>query len=158
MHRRVSTAPAAITALLTAGLLTLAQPAHAAGTADLYATLSASAVAGTVTYRTHFDNAGPDRAAGTVTATVTLPAQTTSATVDLADCAYDNGTKTVTCDLSGMPVGQGVIPVVTAQISPLALGTLTATARITGTDPDPDPANNTAAAPCTALTGLLILC
>lgn len=124
--------------------------------------MSASAVAGTITYRTHFANAGPDRAAGTVTATatatVTLPSQTVSAGVDLAGCTYDNGTKVVTCDLSGMPVGQGVIPVVTAQINPLSLGTLTATAHITGTDPDPDPANNTATASCTALTGLIVIC
>ncbi|MEV0188200.1 hypothetical protein AB0I39_06645 [Kitasatospora purpeofusca] len=158
MRVKPSIASGAVTPLLAAGLLILPQPAHAAGPADLYATVSASALAGTVTYRTHFDNAGPNRAAGTVTATLTLPSQTTGATVDFGGCTYDNTAKVVTCDLSGMPVGQGVIPVVTAQISPLAIGALNATAAITGTDPDPDTANNTATANCTALTSLIITC
>ncbi|MHC0432816.1 hypothetical protein ACX6XY_21970 [Streptomyces sp. O3] len=154
-----SLASGAITALATVGLLGIPQPAHAAGTSDLYATISASAVAGTITYQTLFDNAGPHRASGTATATVKLPPQTTSASVNLAGCTYDNSSKTVTCDVSGMPVRQGIAPVVTAQIDPLALGPLNATASITSSGTiDPDLSNNTASAPCTALISPIIVC
>ncbi|MFE6745374.1 hypothetical protein ACFVGM_05925 [Kitasatospora purpeofusca] len=156
LFRARATVPFAF--LLAGGLLALAQPAQAAGPADLYATVTASGAPGAVTYRVFFGNAGPNRAAGTVTAVVQLPSQTTSASVDLSGCAYDNTTKTLTCDLTGMPDGQGFVPTVTAQVGLLALGALTATATITGTDPDPDPSNNSASASCTALTGAVILC
>ncbi|MFB7672842.1 hypothetical protein ACFC26_15670 [Kitasatospora purpeofusca] len=146
------------TALLATGLLALAQPAHASGPADLYATVTATGSPGAVAYRVFFGNAGPNRAAGTVTAVVQLPAQTTSASIDISGCPYDNSAKTFTCDLTGMPAGQGFVPTVTAQINPLALGALTATATITGTDPDPDTTNNSASVSCTALTGLVIVC
>ncbi|MER8046962.1 hypothetical protein [Streptomyces sp. NPDC094032] len=158
MSPRRRTVTAAITSLLTAGLLGLAQPAHAAGPADLYTTLSATSGPRTISYPVLFDNAGPNRATGTVTATLALPPQTISATVDFGYCDYDNATKVLTCDLTGIPVGQGIRPTVTAQIGALALGPLTATATITGTDPDPDPANNIATVTCTALTGLVIVC
>lgn len=99
----------------------------------------------TITYRPFFGNAGPDRAAGTVTAVLQLPAaRTTSATIDRSGCTYDNTAKTVTCDLTGIPDGQGFVPIVTAKIDPLTVGTLTATATITGTDPDTDTTNNSA--------------
>ncbi|WP_424216132.1 hypothetical protein ACN20G_28715 (plasmid) [Streptomyces sp. BI20] len=149
---------AAFTTAFAAGLLALAPPAHAAGPADLYTTISATGAPGTVTYRAFFGNAGPNRAAGTVTAVVQLPSQTTGASADLSDCAYDAAAKTFTCDLTGMPEGQGFILNVTAQIGPLAIGNLTAGTTVTGTDPDPDTGNNAAGVSCTALTGLVIVC
>ncbi|MFF3762427.1 hypothetical protein [Streptomyces sp. NPDC002185] len=158
MHRAPLRTAVPVTALLCAATLALASPAHAAGSSDLYASVTAAGAPGTVTYRPFFGNAGPDRAAGTVTAVLRLPAQTTGATIDLSGCAYDNTAKTVTCDLTGMPDGQGFVPVVTAKINPLAVGTLTATATITGADPDPDTTNNSASVSCTALTGLAITC
>ncbi|MFJ3937942.1 hypothetical protein [Streptomyces parvus] len=158
MRPQLHTFTVAITSLLTAGLLGIAQPAHAAGPSDLTATVSATAVGGTITYKAFFDNAGPNRATGTATVTLTLPPQTTGATLNYGGCDYDTTTKTVTCDVTGMPVGQGLPFTVTAQMGALSLGALTATATITGTDPDPVAANNTATATCTALTGLIITC
>ncbi|MBK5994981.1 hypothetical protein JHN53_25750 [Streptomyces sp. MBT58] len=149
----------AISALVFAGLLGNPQSAHAAGTSDLKVALSASAFAGTVTYQVRFENDGPDRASGTVTGTVELPAQTTSASASLAGCPYDSGTKTVTCDLSGMPEHEVLPFVVTAQISPLAIGPLNATAKVTSVGvTDPHLSNNTSSAPCMAVTSLLITC
>ncbi|MEV6973789.1 hypothetical protein [Kitasatospora sp. NPDC093806] len=158
MNRLHLRAAGPIAVLLTTGLVALATPAHAAGPADLSAAITATGAPETVTYRSLFGNAGPNRAAGTVTAVVQLPTQAISATFDHSDCVYDNTAKTVSCDLSGMPEGEGFPLTVTAKFSPFASGKLTATATITGTDPDPNSANNSATVSCTALTGLVIIC
>ncbi|MEW1551853.1 hypothetical protein [Streptomyces tsukubensis] len=155
MHRIHRRTAGPVTALLTIGLLALASPAHASGPADLSATLTATGTPQTVTYRSLFYNAGPNRAAGTVTAVLQLPAQTVSATVEGSECVYDNTAKTATCDLSGMPVDEGFPLTVTARFAPLVTASLTATATITGTDPDPDATNNSATTSCTALLGLI---
>ncbi|MEV7660160.1 hypothetical protein AB0O39_39200 [Streptomyces anulatus] len=157
MRAALRTASVTVTALLAAGLA-FAQPAQAAGGSDLYATINATALANTVSYEVLFNNAGPNNTTGPATATLVLPPQTTSASVDFAFCDYDNTTKTVTCDLPTVLVNHGIRPTVTAQFGLLTLGPFTATASITGTDPDPQPGNNTTSATCTAVTGLIIVC
>lgn len=93
------------------------------------------------------------------TVTTTLPAQTTGVTGLPANCAYNNTAKTVACTDTGLTASATATHTFTAHLNLLSLGALPASAtRTTSSPADPNPANDTAGANCTALTGLIITC
>lgn len=88
-----------------------------------------------------------------------LPAQTASVTGLPWDCTYAPATHTVTCDTGAIPDGASVTRTFTANLGLPSLGTLSATAaRASSAPTDPNPANDTATASCTVLTGLVTTC
>ncbi|RLK58558.1 DUF11 domain-containing protein [Actinokineospora cianjurensis] len=116
------------------------------------------ALSGTITYTQTATNNGPaTTTAGTVI--TTLPAQATGVTGLPAHCGYTAATKKVACDLTALANGATTTNTFAAQLSPVALGTQSATAtRTTSTPTDPAPGNDTATATCSATTSLLISC
>ncbi|MEU8319494.1 DUF11 domain-containing protein [Nonomuraea sp. NPDC048881] len=112
--------------------------------ADLAVTVTDSAdpvTPGTpVTYSVTVTNNGPRSATG-VSAVTTLSgvARTIgSATPSQGSCAI--AAPTVTCPLGTLAAGASATIAIT--VTPTAVGTLTATTNVSGTEPDTDPANN----------------
>ncbi|MFF5212342.1 hypothetical protein [Streptosporangium sp. NPDC000396] len=75
-------------------------------------------------------------------------------------CAVDTGARTVTCDLGALPAGGSVTKSLGLHTQLLVISTrLTVTARrLDSTPADTQPANDTASATCSAITGLLVIC
>lgn len=93
---------------------------------------------GPLTYRLTVTNDGPsDSTGGSVTDS--LPAGTTFRS-SASGCS-DSGT-TVTCSFGPLIRGGQRLLVFTVDVDPLASGTLTNTAEVTGLEPDPDTGNN----------------
>ena len=82
--------------------------------------------------------------ASNVVVTDPLPSQVTltAATTSQGTCAYDSGTKTVTCNLGTINAGSPVNIQLT--VKPRSEGTLNNTATVTTTDADSNPGNNSA--------------
>jgi uncharacterized repeat protein (TIGR01451 family) len=124
------------------------------GSADLALTKTDSpdpvTVGQNLTYTVTVTNKGPDVATG-VTLTDTLPGGVTfvSASPVQGSCAEASGV--VTCPLGTL--ANGATATVTIVVTPRAPGTITNTARVTGTPPDPDAANNTVTEGTTVIAG-----
>ncbi|MFI6317813.1 hypothetical protein ACIBG8_09865 [Nonomuraea sp. NPDC050556] len=99
-------------------------------------------------------------AVSTGTIVTQLPAPTTSVTNLAAGCSYNSANRQVTCATGAIPNGSAVPKTFRAHLGLLTIGLpLNATATRTASTPsDPDPANDSATAGCTVLTGLIIDC
>ncbi|MGV9771856.1 hypothetical protein [Streptosporangium sp. NPDC003464] len=75
-------------------------------------------------------------------------------------CAADTGARTVTCDLGSLPAGGSVTRSLGLHTQLLTISNrLTVTAgRLDSAPADTQPANDTASATCSAITGLLVIC
>ncbi|MEV7525174.1 hypothetical protein [Streptomyces sp. NPDC091371] len=112
-----------------------------------------------VDYELAFTNHGPGTAqSGTVTAQ--LPAAVTSVSGLTDGCTFDKATRKVTCPTGTLTNGASRERAFTARIGVLTLGLpLPATAhRTAGCPNNPNPADDTAAANCLVITGLIISC
>lgn len=94
-----------------------------------------------LTYTTTITNHGPDEATG-VTVSNTLPEGVAfvSATASQGGCTEEGST--VTCDLGTL--ANGTTAAVTLVVTPMAEGTITNLASVTGNESDPNTANNAA--------------
>ncbi|WP_406149393.1 hypothetical protein [Streptomyces anulatus] len=135
-------------------------PFQVTSEADIAVGLTATAppLASTITYRQTATNNGPATTAGG-TVTTSLPAQTSSVTGLPANCTYNPAGKTVACTFTDLANAATNTNTFTARLNLLSLGSLPANATRTTSNPtDPNPANDTATATCTVLTGLIINC
>ncbi|WEH44001.1 hypothetical protein [Streptomyces sp. AM 2-1-1] len=136
-------------------------PFQVTSEADIAVGLTATApplLGGAITYRQTATNNGPATTAGG-TVTTSLPAQTSSVTGLPANCTYNPAGKTVACTFTDLANAATATNTFTARLNLLSLGSLPANAtRTTSSPTDPNPANDTATANCTVLTGLIINC
>jgi uncharacterized repeat protein (TIGR01451 family) len=102
-----------------------------------------------LTYRMHVANAGPD-AATDVTVSDPLPSSETFVSADSTTRSCSLASGTVTCPLGGLPSGGAAD--ITLVVTPIAAGTLSNTATVSGNERDPDTTNNSATAIVTAQT------
>ncbi|WP_405434815.1 hypothetical protein [Streptomyces anulatus] len=135
-------------------------PFQVTSDADIAVGLTATSppLSSTITYQQTATNNGPATAtSGTVT--TALPARTASVTGLPANCSYSAAGKSVACTFSDLADGATVTNTFTARLNLISLGSLPASATRTSSSPaDPNPANDSAAANCTVLTGLIISC
>ncbi|CAM5643214.1 Tol-Pal system protein TolB [Streptomyces avidinii] len=130
--------------------------------ADTALTLTAASthlLSGSITYTAKVTNNGPAATTGT-TVVVNVPATTAYISGLPSGCTYNAPAKKVTCAIGAQANGTTATRSFHAVQGVLTIGIpLNATAAITASTPaDPQPANNTATAGCTIVTGLLILC
>ncbi len=117
-----------------------------ASRADLRVTMTASPdpvnSGAMITYQARVTNAGPDLATGVVV-TDTLPASLTYRS-DNAGCAFDAATRTLTCSLGNLDVGEEIDVMIKARAG--AAGKRTNRVRVASNANDPSSGNNSAAA------------
>lgn len=120
-----------------------ARPAAAAGTADVFVSLSGPATVftgGLISYTVTFGNAGPDTATNVVL-TDPLPAGTVFQPTASSSCwQLSGGVLTCTTAAGANTVGTPLVLGLTAPTSP---GTVTDTVSISASENDPNTANNT---------------
>lgn len=146
--------------LLQPDLTITVEPA-APAEADLAVGLDATAgplLASQISYDLTAANQGPGDAAG-ATLTVDLPTQVNSVSNLPTGCSYSAATDAVSCATGAIANGGGYSATFRANLAPLSVGALPATATRTASSPtDPNPANDSATTSCTVVASLIIIC
>lgn len=140
--------------------LTLTVPAPVAD-ADIDVALDATPgplLTSAIIYDLTATNEGPGDVTD-ATVDVQLPEQTNSVSGLPSGCSYNSSTDRVQCDTGSILNGDQSTQSFRANLGLLSIGSLPATASLVSSSPaDPNGANNSAAAHCGVLTGLLIVC